>query len=161
MRPLFDVLILEDETTMLSRNVERRSFSDAAPHPRRTVTPTAPLRTPNKRDSAQYKFVYLAVQHYIWTVSHRMQAEQSLQMGREYTNICYCYLSSVCYLCCSVCYLCCSVVICVVRLLLFVLFGCYLCCSVVVICVVRLLLFVLFGYLCSVVICVVLCIVCV
>jgi len=25
---------------------------------------------------AQYKFVYLAVQHYIGTVSHRMQAEQ-------------------------------------------------------------------------------------
>ncbi|KAL0129792.1 hypothetical protein PUN28_001802 [Cardiocondyla obscurior] len=39
---------------------------------------------------AQYKFVYLAVLHYIETVSQRMQAEQkSLQLGREYTNIRY------------------------------------------------------------------------
>jgi len=115
-RPSFDVSILEDEATTLSRNVGRRSFSDAAPHPRRTVTPTAPLRTPNKRYSAQYKFVYLAGQHYIGTVSHRMQVEQSLQMRQEYTNICYCYLS------CSVCYLCCSVVVICVVQLLFVLF---------------------------------------
>ncbi|XP_029664914.1 tyrosine-protein phosphatase non-receptor type 11 isoform X1 [Formica exsecta] len=39
---------------------------------------------------AQYKFVYLAVLHYIETVIQRMQAEQkSLQLGREYTNIRY------------------------------------------------------------------------
>ncbi|XP_020296324.1 tyrosine-protein phosphatase corkscrew-like isoform X2 [Pseudomyrmex gracilis] len=39
---------------------------------------------------AQYKFVYLAVLHYIETIHHRMQAEQkSLQLGREYTNIRY------------------------------------------------------------------------
>ena len=44
------------------------------------------------------------------------------------------------------CYLCCSVVICVERLL-FVLCGCYLCCSVVI-CVVRLLFMLLGGYLC-------------
>jgi hypothetical protein len=44
------------------------------------------------------------------------------------------------------CYLCCSdVIIYVVRMLLFVLFGCYyLCCSDVIICVVQMLLFVLF-----------------
>jgi len=39
---------------------------------------------------AQYKFVYMAVQYYIETLSQRMQAQQqSLQVGREYTNICY------------------------------------------------------------------------
>lgn len=37
---------------------------------------------------AQYQFVYLAVQHFIDTLTHRMAAEQkSLQAGREYTNI--------------------------------------------------------------------------
>lgn len=39
---------------------------------------------------AQYKFVYLAVQHYIETTRQRMAAEKkSLQTGREYTNIKY------------------------------------------------------------------------
>lgn len=39
---------------------------------------------------AQYKFVYLAVQHHIETVQQRISAEQrSLQLGREYTNIKY------------------------------------------------------------------------
>ncbi|XP_035233634.1 tyrosine-protein phosphatase non-receptor type 11-like isoform X1 [Stegodyphus dumicola] len=39
---------------------------------------------------AQYKFVYLAVQHYIDTLQQRIQAEQkSIQLGREYTNIKY------------------------------------------------------------------------
>lgn len=37
---------------------------------------------------AQYKFVYLAVQHYIETLQQRIQAEQkSIQAGREYTNL--------------------------------------------------------------------------
>ena len=37
---------------------------------------------------AQYKFVYYAVQHYIQTLIQRKRAEeQSLQVGREYTNI--------------------------------------------------------------------------
>ncbi|CAL4066178.1 unnamed protein product, partial [Meganyctiphanes norvegica] len=39
---------------------------------------------------AQYKFVYLAVQHHIETVQQRISAEQkSLVLGREYTNIKY------------------------------------------------------------------------
>jgi tyrosine-protein phosphatase non-receptor type 11 len=39
---------------------------------------------------AQYKFVYMAVQYYIETLSQRMQAQaKSLQAGREYTNIRY------------------------------------------------------------------------
>ncbi|RWS06483.1 tyrosine-protein phosphatase non-receptor type 11-like protein [Dinothrombium tinctorium] len=39
---------------------------------------------------AQYKFVYLAVEHYIETLQQRILAEQkSLQAGREYTNIKY------------------------------------------------------------------------
>ncbi|CAH1775375.1 unnamed protein product [Owenia fusiformis] len=37
---------------------------------------------------AQYKFVYMAVQHYIDTVSQRLQAKQNSQKtGRDYTNI--------------------------------------------------------------------------
>lgn len=37
---------------------------------------------------AQYKFVYYAVQYYIQTYVERKKAEeQSLQFGREYTNI--------------------------------------------------------------------------
>ncbi|KAF4533060.1 hypothetical protein B566_EDAN002623 [Ephemera danica] len=37
---------------------------------------------------AQYKFVYLAVRHYIETVCQRLLAEQrTLKLGREYTNI--------------------------------------------------------------------------
>ncbi|RWS28580.1 tyrosine-protein phosphatase non-receptor type 11-like protein [Leptotrombidium deliense] len=39
---------------------------------------------------AQYKFVYLAVEHYIETLQQRILAEhKSLQAGREYTNIKY------------------------------------------------------------------------
>jgi len=39
---------------------------------------------------AQYKFVYVSVQHYIETSRQRMQAEQrSQKAGREYTNIKY------------------------------------------------------------------------
>lgn len=39
---------------------------------------------------AQYKFVYLAVQHYVGVMQHRLIAEQkSLKAGREYTNIKY------------------------------------------------------------------------
>ena len=39
---------------------------------------------------AQYKFVYLAVQHHIETLSQRLAAEQKSQLvGREYTNIKY------------------------------------------------------------------------
>lgn len=56
----------------------------------RTIQMVRSQRSGMVQTEAQYKFVYLAVQHYIGTVSHRIQAEQkSLQMGREYTNICY------------------------------------------------------------------------
>ncbi|XP_006821538.1 tyrosine-protein phosphatase non-receptor type 11-like [Saccoglossus kowalevskii] len=37
---------------------------------------------------AQYKFVYMAVQHYIETLQQRLQAEQnSLKTGRDYKNL--------------------------------------------------------------------------
>ena len=39
---------------------------------------------------AQYKFVYLAVQHFVEVLQQRLIAEQkSLKAGREYTNIKY------------------------------------------------------------------------
>ncbi|KAG5346581.1 PTN11 phosphatase, partial [Acromyrmex charruanus] len=56
----------------------------------RTVQRVRSRRSGMVQTEAQYKFVYLAVLHYIETVSQRMQAEQkSLQLGREYTNIRY------------------------------------------------------------------------
>ncbi|KAK7868473.1 hypothetical protein R5R35_011217 [Gryllus longicercus] len=56
----------------------------------RTIQMVRSQRSGMVQTEAQYKFVYLAVQHYIETVSQRMQAEQkSLQIGREYTNIRY------------------------------------------------------------------------
>nr|CAD7591053.1 unnamed protein product [Timema genevievae] len=56
----------------------------------RTIQMVRSQRSGMVQTEAQYKFVYLAVQHYIETVSQRMQAEQkSLQLGREYTNIRY------------------------------------------------------------------------
>jgi len=37
---------------------------------------------------AQYKFIYLALLHYIDTLSHKLQAQQKcLEVGREYSNI--------------------------------------------------------------------------
>ncbi|KAL2749537.1 tyrosine-protein phosphatase corkscrew isoform X1 [Vespula maculifrons] len=54
----------------------------------RTIQRVRSQRSGMVQTEAQYKFVYLAVLHYIETVSQRMQAEQkSLQLGREYTNI--------------------------------------------------------------------------
>ena len=45
---------------------------------------------------AQYKFVYLAVQHYVGVMQHRLIAEQkSLKAGREYTNIKYTEVGSI------------------------------------------------------------------
>ncbi|EZA61645.1 tyrosine-protein phosphatase corkscrew isoform X2 [Ooceraea biroi] len=56
----------------------------------RTIQRVRSQRSGMVQTEAQYKFVYLAVLHHIGTVSQRMQAEQkSLQLGREYTNICY------------------------------------------------------------------------
>jgi len=42
----------------------------------RTIQMVRSQRSGMVQTEAQYKFVYLAVQHYIGTVSHRMQAEQ-------------------------------------------------------------------------------------
>ncbi|XP_014665166.1 PREDICTED: tyrosine-protein phosphatase non-receptor type 11-like isoform X2 [Priapulus caudatus] len=56
----------------------------------RTVQSIRSQRSGMIQTEAQYKFVYLAIQHYVETVQQRMQAEQkSLQLGREYTNIKY------------------------------------------------------------------------
>ncbi|XP_023290602.1 tyrosine-protein phosphatase corkscrew isoform X2 [Orussus abietinus] len=56
----------------------------------KTIQRVRSQRSGMVQTEAQYKFVYLAVLHYIETVSQRMQAEQkSLQLGREYTNIRY------------------------------------------------------------------------
>lgn len=56
----------------------------------RTIQMVRSQRSGMVQTEAQYKFVYLAVQHYINTLTQRIQAEQkSLQLGREYTNIKY------------------------------------------------------------------------
>lgn len=57
----------------------------------RTIQMVRAQRSGMVQTEAQYKFVYLAVQHYMQTLSQRIQAEQkSLQAGREYSNIRYC-----------------------------------------------------------------------
>lgn len=56
----------------------------------RTIQLVRSQRSGMVQTEAQYKFVYLAVEHYIETLQQRMQAEQkSIQLGREYTNIKY------------------------------------------------------------------------
>ncbi|XP_039300458.1 tyrosine-protein phosphatase corkscrew-like, partial [Nilaparvata lugens] len=56
----------------------------------RTIQMVRSQRSGMVQTEAQYKFVYLAVQHYIQTLSQRIIAEQkSLQIGREYSNIKY------------------------------------------------------------------------
>lgn len=56
----------------------------------RTIQMVRSQRSGMVQTEAQYKFVYYAVQHYIQTLSQRRKAEaQSLQVGREYTNIKY------------------------------------------------------------------------
>nr|XP_045597693.1 tyrosine-protein phosphatase non-receptor type 11-like isoform X3 [Procambarus clarkii] len=56
----------------------------------RTIQMVRSQRSGMVQTEAQYKFVYLAVQHHIETVQQRISAEQkSLQLGREYTNIKY------------------------------------------------------------------------
>ncbi|XP_074655818.1 tyrosine-protein phosphatase non-receptor type 11-like [Tubulanus polymorphus] len=56
----------------------------------KTVQMVRAQRSGMVQTEAQYKFVYLAVQHYIETVSKRMQEEQKYQKtGRDYTNIKY------------------------------------------------------------------------
>ncbi|XP_065362731.1 tyrosine-protein phosphatase corkscrew isoform X4 [Calliphora vicina] len=54
----------------------------------RTIQMVRSQRSGLVQTEAQYKFVYYAVQHYIQTLIQRKRAEeQSLQVGREYTNI--------------------------------------------------------------------------
>ncbi|XP_055550476.1 tyrosine-protein phosphatase corkscrew isoform X3 [Wyeomyia smithii] len=56
----------------------------------RTIQMVRSQRSGMVQTEAQYKFVYFAVQHYIQTLFTRKRAEQqSLQVGREYTNIKY------------------------------------------------------------------------
>ncbi|XP_054731113.1 tyrosine-protein phosphatase corkscrew isoform X2 [Anastrepha obliqua] len=56
----------------------------------RTIQMLRSQRSGLVQTEAQYKFVYYAVQHYIQTLVQRKRAEeQSLQVGREYTNIKY------------------------------------------------------------------------
>lgn len=56
----------------------------------RTIQMVRSQRSGMVQTEAQYKFVYYAVQHYIQTLAQRRKAEQqSLQVGREYTNIKY------------------------------------------------------------------------
>eukprot|EP00096_Caligus_rogercresseyi_P011039 TRINITY_DN4221_c0_g1_i1.p1 TRINITY_DN4221_c0_g1~~TRINITY_DN4221_c0_g1_i1.p1 ORF type:complete len:613 (-),score=174.74 TRINITY_DN4221_c0_g1_i1:83-1921(-) len=53
----------------------------------KTIQTVRSFRSGMVQTEAQYKFVYLAVQHHIETVVHRIQAEQ--KSTREYTNIRY------------------------------------------------------------------------
>jgi len=54
----------------------------------RTIQMVRSQRSGLVQTEAQYKFVYYAVQHYIQISIARKRAEQqSLQVGREYTNI--------------------------------------------------------------------------
>eukprot|EP00090_Calanus_glacialis_P004779 TRINITY_DN13583_c0_g1_i1.p1 TRINITY_DN13583_c0_g1~~TRINITY_DN13583_c0_g1_i1.p1 ORF type:complete len:630 (+),score=190.51 TRINITY_DN13583_c0_g1_i1:132-2021(+) len=56
----------------------------------RTIQMVRSQRSGLVQTEAQYKFVYLAVQHHIDTLSQRLAAEQKSQLlGREYTNIKY------------------------------------------------------------------------
>ncbi|KAL7743428.1 hypothetical protein ACLKA6_018570 [Drosophila palustris] len=56
----------------------------------RTIQMVRSQRSGMVQTEAQYKFVYYAVQHYIQTLIARKRAEeQSIQVGREYTNIKY------------------------------------------------------------------------
>lgn len=56
----------------------------------RTIQMVRSQRSGMVQTEAQYKFVYYAVQHYVQTLFQRMRAEQqSLQVGREYSNIKY------------------------------------------------------------------------
>jgi len=56
----------------------------------RTIQMVRAQRSGLVQTEAQYKFVYLAVQHHIETLRQRLAAEQSSKLvGREYTNIKY------------------------------------------------------------------------
>jgi len=56
----------------------------------RTIQMVRSKRSGMVQTEAQYKFVYLALQHHIDTIKQRLAAEhKSVLMGREYTNIKY------------------------------------------------------------------------
>ncbi|KAL5013867.1 hypothetical protein ScPMuIL_008137 [Solemya velum] len=55
----------------------------------KTIQMVRSQRSGMVQTEAQYKFVYMAVLHYIETEQQRKQAEQSSVVGREYTNIKY------------------------------------------------------------------------
>lgn len=56
----------------------------------RTTEMVRSQRSGMVQTEAQYKFVYFAVQHHINILLQRIKAEQqSLQVGREYSNIKY------------------------------------------------------------------------
>jgi len=74
---------------MIIGQIERRGL-DCEIDIQRMIQNIRAQRSGMVQTEAQYKFVYMAVQYYIETLSQRMQAQQqSLQVGREYTNICY------------------------------------------------------------------------
>jgi len=55
---------------------------------RRTIQMVRSQRSGMVQTEAQYQFVYLALLHYVETLSQRLQAQQKcLEVGREYTNI--------------------------------------------------------------------------
>lgn len=56
----------------------------------RTIQMVRSQRSGMVQTEAQYKFVYLAVQHHIETILERLRADKkSMLYGREYTNIRY------------------------------------------------------------------------
>ncbi|KAI9565228.1 putative tyrosine-protein phosphatase non-receptor type 11 isoform X1 [Daphnia sinensis] len=74
---------------MIIGQIERRGL-DCEIDIQRMIQTIRAQRSGMVQTEAQYKFVYMAVQYYIETLSQRMQAQQkSLQAGREYTNIRY------------------------------------------------------------------------
>lgn len=74
---------------MIIGQIERRGL-DCEIDIQRMIQTIRAQRSGMVQTEAQYKFVYMAVQYYIETLSQRMQAQaKSLQAGREYTNIRY------------------------------------------------------------------------
>ena len=52
----------------------------------RTVQMVRSQRSGMVQTEAQYKFVYLAIQHYIETVQRRMEAEQVIKIHSKHLN---------------------------------------------------------------------------
>jgi len=72
---------------MIIGQIERRGL-DCEIDIQRMIQTIRAQRSGMVQTEAQYKFVYMAVQYYIETLSQRMQAQQK-SFGREYTNIRY------------------------------------------------------------------------